>query len=844
MDFPSDQDLIAYVERENAERKTPVDRRDIARAFGIKGPARTELRATLRRLEDEGKLALDGKKTKKPGQLPPVTVLSIEKMDSQGDLVCKLTKDDSDAEVILFSSEAAKQKPPLGVGDRFLGKLHQDKGRVRATVIKALGKPAGRMLGVFRSTRSGGFVEPVSRKTKTSFEIAKSDTGGAEDGDLVWAEPKTQRGYGPRRGRVAEVIGSVDEQKNLSLIAVAEQDIPVEFPRKVIAESEALDLEASKHHKDLTALPLVTIDPASARDHDDAVHAEELEDGGFRLTVAIADVSYFVRPGTALDREAEKRGNSTYLPDRVIPMLPERLSNDLCSLREGEVRLALCCEIEIGAKGGKKKHRFFRAKIKNHQNLAYEKAQAIEDGAMEGPETVRTLFKAYRALVIARERRQPLDLDMPERVIETDKNGNVTGVSRKERMDAHRLIEEFMVLANVCAAETLQEHDREAIYRVHDAPDLERLDTLKEYLEGLGYSLPKAEDVASKNLNSVLQRAREREEMDIIAMSILRSQSQAVYDTKNIGHFGLSLKHYAHFTSPIRRYADLTVHRGIVRALGLGPGAERDEDSLRLQTVAEKISQTERASIQAERDTAARMLASYLEEQTGAVFPARVSGITRVGLFVSLDETGADGFIPARTLGWERFEHDEKRNAMVSEHSGAAYTLGMPVKVRLLEVTPVQGGLLFEMITKAGEPEEKNAKPARAPRAKKKPPLRAEKKKPVSRHEKAKIAASRSKNKKRRTDEEAEDTRERRAAKQAAEKKAAKERENEKRRGKPSGPRSDRREGDRSRRSGDGDAPAKFERRPRKGAAGKASARRAPARKGPAPRRGPPKGTR
>lgn len=731
MPLPQDAELIAYIERENAERPSPMTRRDIARAFGLKGPERAELRAALKRLEASGRLNLDGKRTKRPGQLPPVTVLVVNRMDDEGDLVCGLTGDEADVEILLPSSAAAKAKPPVGVGNRFLGRLHQDKDRVRATVIKALGKPEGRMLGVFRAGPRGGILEPVSRKTRTTFEISTNEAMNASDGDLVWAEAKPKRGYGPNRGRITEVVGSVSDERNLSLIAIAEQDIPIEFPAKVIREAEKVSFSPSAEHRDLMDLPLVTIDPATARDHDDAVHAEELDDGGFRLTVAIADVSYFVRPGSDLDREAEKRGNSVYLPDRVVPMLPERLSNDLCSLKEGKERLALCCRIDISAKGSKRSHRFFRARIRNHQNLAYEHAQAIEDGEVDGPDEVRTLFRAYRALKLARDRRHPLDLDMAERQIIMDDSGRVEGVLRKERKDAHRLIEEFMVLANVCAAETLQEHDRTAIYRVHDAPDLERLESLRTYLEGLGYSLPKADEVRAMHLNGVLARARERDEFDIIAMSVLRSQSQAIYATDNIGHYGLSLKRYAHFTSPIRRYADLTVHRGLVRALGLGPGGEREEDTLRLATVAEKISQTERAAIQAERDTAARLLASYLEEQTGATFAGRISGVTRVGLFVSLDETGADGFIPARTLGWERFEHDEARGAMVSEQSGAAFTLGMPVRVRLVEVTPVQGGLLFEMLSKPRLPEKKGT----------------EKKKP-SRHDRAKRAAERKTGKK------------------------------------------------------------------------------------------------
>ncbi len=729
MTLPTKKDLIAYIERENAVRKQPVDRREIARAFGIRGPARADLRALLKELEAEGSINLDGKKAKRPGQLPPVTILDVVGTDSEGDLLCSLPKVDTEQRAILPSAQAMTSKPPIGVGDRFLGRLSESGGELRAKVIKAFGKSSSRMLGVFQADRQGGRVEPVSRKVKNALLVARSDTMDAETGDLVWAEAKPQKGYGPPRGRVTERLGSVDDAANLSLIALAEHDIRLDFPDRVIREAQALDVAADPHHIDLRATPLVTIDPAEARDHDDAVFAEEHDDG-FRLLVAIADVSYFVRPGTALDAEAERRGNSVYLPDRVVPMLPERLSNDLCSLREGEDRLALVCEIEIGKGGGKTSHRFFRAVIKNHRNLAYERAQAIEDGDEQGPDGVKTLFKAYRALMMARERRQPLDLDMRERKLVMGEDGMVAGVTRKDRLDAHRLIEEFMVLANVCAAETLEEHERTCVYRVHDRPDPERLDGLRLYLEGLGYTLPKGDEVRASNLNGVLQKAREKDELDIIAMSVLRSQSQAVYDTTNIGHFGLSLSRYAHFTSPIRRYADLTVHRGLVRALGLGAGGVDDADEVRLPKIAEDISSCERAAVSAERDTEARMLAAFLEEQTGAVFEGRISGVTRAGLFISLNETGADGFVPMRSLGWERFEHDESKKALISEHSGAAFTLGQPVQVRLLEVTPLQGGLRFEMLSKPRHAKEQQDDA------------------PKSRHQKAKAAAARATGKK------------------------------------------------------------------------------------------------
>jgi ribonuclease R len=728
--FPSPEEISEFIDDRLKQDGEPPARRDIAKAFGLKGPDRANLRRLLSEMEDKGLIALSGKRARLRGSLPPVTVLDITGTDSEGDLECEpvgLDGEFVDIRITIAAKAADSAKPPVGVGDRVLARLREtEPGIYEAKPMKRIGQRRSRSLGVLSTGRRGGMVTPVNRKGGTAFDIAPGDLGGAEDGDLVWVEPLNERGYGPRRARIIETVGDVGASKNWSLVALAENDIPVEFPKSVVAEAEDMELPDLQHHEDLRDLPLITIDPKEAKDHDDAVHVAPI-DSGFRITVAIADVSWFVRPGSALDREAEKRGNSVYLVDRVVPMLPERLSNGLCSLRAREDRPALVCEIEIDAEGRKKSHRFRRAMIRCVAGLSYEEAQAAANGDLTArtrdlkESVIDPLYAAYQALQIARARRPSLSLELPERQIVLGEDGSVAEVRAKERMDAHKLIEAFMVLANVCAAETLERRNRPLVYRVHDAPDPERLDGLRQYLDSLGYSLPKGQVMTPTAFNRILAKAEAKDEIHLVSMAVLRTQSQAVYDTDNIGHFGLNLARYAHFTSPIRRYADLTVHRGLVAVAKLGPGGAKAADEARLDKVAEHISDTERRAVSAERSTQDRFLAAYLDNKVGGEFSGRIAGLTRAGLFVNLDETGADGFVPARTLWQDFFDHDEKTQRLVGRNTGAIYRMGQKVRVRLLEATPLQGGLRFEMLT---DPEEadgtapRDGKPRRARRTK------------------------------------------------------------------------------------------------------------------------------
>jgi ribonuclease R len=527
--------------------------------------------------------------------------------------------------------------------------------------------------------------------------------------------------------KVVERIGSFSSEKAVSLIAIHAHKIPNVFSPAALAEAEAARTATLAGREDWRTLPLVTIDPPDAKDHDDAVLAEPDPDpenpGGFVLTVAIADVAAYVRPGSALDREALERGNSVYFPDRVVPMLPERISNDLCSLRENEDRPALAMRMVIDAHGKKRRHTLHRIMMRSRAKLAYAQAQAAIDGAPDeatGPlvaPVLKPLWDAYAALKVARGQRKPLDLDLPERKILLDKDGKVDRITVPQRLDAHRLIEEFMILANVAAAELLEEKRQLLVYRAHGEPSVEKLHALSEFLQTIGIKFAKGQVVTSGQFNGILAKVRGTEHEQIVNDVVLRTQAQAEYAADNYGHFGLHLRRYAHFTSPIRRYADLIVHRALIRAERLGDGALPDMQKDQLTEIALRISAAERRAMAAERETVDRLIAAHLSDKIGATFEGRIAGVTRAGLFVKLAETGADGFVPAATLGDEFFRYEESLHALVGSRSGSVLRLGDPVSVRLVEAAPIAGALRFELLDgENGGRRPRTGKPSRGPR--------------------------------------------------------------------------------------------------------------------------------
>ena len=736
--LPSKQDILDFLASTTGE----AGKREIARAFGVKGSDRIALKALLRDMTDDGLIGGSRRKLSRPGILPPVTVLEITGRDRDGEFVAKPASWDEEhgpPPRILMVESRREAGPTAGVGDRVLARitpLGAEAGYpYQARTIKKLPRTAGRsLLGIFRALPGGtGVIDPVDRKQLREWPVPRGSTGDAENGELVRFELARSGRFGVQGARVIERVGSPSAQRATSLIAIHAHGIPDVFPQAALAEADAAKEPDLKRREDLRHLPLVTIDPVDARDHDDAVWAEADPDprnrGGFVVIVAIADVAAYVKPGSALDKEARKRGNSVYFPDRVVPMLPERISNDLCSLKEGEARACLAVRMVFDRDGRKLDHRFARGVMRSAASLTYEQAQAAIDGRTDETtapllDTVlRPLWGAYACLAIARNERGPLDLDLPERKILLDDSGRVRAVVSPPRLDAHRLIEEFMIAANVAAAETLEAKRSPLIYRVHDAPSKEKLLALGDFLATIGQKLPKSGVIKPAHFNRILADTRATPTAELVGEVVLRSQAQAEYNPGNFGHFGLNLRRYAHFTSPIRRYADLIVHRALVRALGFGNDGLTDAEVGELEEIAQAISDTERRAMAAERETADRLIAAHLADRIGATFAARVSGLVRTGLFVRLLETGADGFVPASSIGHEYFYHDEVRQALVGEETGLAYRLGDPVEVRLVEAIPTAGALRFEMLSEGRSLGGAGAKPKRpgAPHAKGKP---------------------------------------------------------------------------------------------------------------------------
>ena len=720
--LPSREEVLAFIAREG-ERGTKVGKREIARAFGLGAAERIGLKRLLKDLEAEGHVDRRRRIVHRAGELPPVVLADVVARDPDGDLIAQPVEwDEAEqgaAPRILIASSARRLRPgetAPTLGDRALVRIEKagetEGPAYMGRVIKVLPRAKAASLGVYRALPGGGGrIVPVDRKAKgAELQVAPGDEGQAQDGDLVSVSVTRDRRYGLPMAKIRERLGSLKSERAVSLIAIHAHAIPHVFAPSILEEAAGARTVGLAGREDWRDIPLVTIDPADARDHDDAVHAAPDPDpdnpGGFILAVAIADVAAYVRPGSPLDREALERGNSVYFPDRVVPMLPERISNDLCSLRPLEDRPALAVRIVIDSEGRKRRHGFHRVMMRSAGKLAYVQAQDAIDGRADdvsGPllePALRPLFAAYDALKRAREARQPLDLDLPERKLRLDEKGHVLGVSVPPRLEAHRLIEEFMILANVCAAETLEKAGSALIYRVHDEPSPEKMRALGEVLASIDIKLPSQGALRPALFNRILARVRDTQFQHLVNEVVLRTQAQAEYAAENYGHFGLALRRYGHFTSPIRRYADLVVHRALITALKLGedglPAATSREQ---LAEVAARISAAERRAMAAERETTDRLIAFHLADRVGATFDGRIGGVTKAGLFVTLDETGASGFVPAATLGAEYFHYDEPGHALVGERTGETFRLGDPVSVQLVEAAPMAGALRFEMLS-------------------------------------------------------------------------------------------------------------------------------------------------
>ncbi len=740
--FPSKAEIIEYINSSSGR----IGKRDIARAFGIKGDNRTKLKHLLRDLINNGDVVYQHRVFENPRNIPSVIICQVGDLNEDGDFgllpLSEEVKNRSNISIILPNKEAKRLKP----FDKVLVRLKKSGSEsgveiYSAKVIKQVDKSEKTdLLGIFyfdENAQAGtsdhlGFIEPVDKKDHNQYRVSLiAPNIELEDGDLVSFELAKNRG---RTGKGASITlrhGSPRGEKAISLIALHAYEIPHIFPNEVIAESEnckeiANSAVAKNLREDLTHLPFVTIDPADAKDHDDALYAEpDAAKGnldGYKIYVAIADVSEYIKPFSEMDKEAFKRGNSVYFPDQVVPMLPERISNNLCSLRENEMRPAMVAIIRINKNGRKLGQRFVRALIKSHAKLSYQQAQKAFDGELDN--TTKDIYEyglapilaAYKCLCIARDNRQPLALDLPERKIVLDDSGLVENVIIPNRLEAHKLVEECMILANVAAAETLEKRQQPLIYRIHEQPSLAKVEALNEFLKDLDISVSQNDDLAPHMFNQILHKAKQQSNAEMINISVLRAQMQAVYHPENVGHFGLNLRKYAHFTSPIRRYADLIVHRALIAALNLGDDGLTDHEIERLDEIAEHISTTERRAMKAERDTKDRLIAEFLSEKIGARFAARISGVIHAGLFLELSETGADGFVPISTINGY-YSYDEVTKMLFDRKTRSGYRMGDSVEVELSEANAANGSLTFKMLSKptkiSGKPPKNTTTPRR-----------------------------------------------------------------------------------------------------------------------------------
>ncbi|MES2327624.1 MAG: ribonuclease R [Pseudomonadota bacterium] len=724
--LPSRKQILDFI----ATSDQPAGKREIARAFGLSGQDKIDLKRLLKDMADEGLIdSSPGRAFHQAGGVPKVTVLRVQLVDDSGRVFAVPEQWHAETAAPRIRLVERGKRSALGIGDRVLCRTEQTGDAFIAHPMKKLERSAELVLGVVRRDGERLWLSPVDKKERREFSIA--DLKDAEAGDLVLCEVA---GRPPRvQARVDAVLGDPFAPRSFSLIAIYKHGLRAEFAREAIDEAHRVSKQPLGEREDLTHLPIVAIDPEDARDHDDAIWAEADGEGGWNAIIAIADVSFYVRPGSELDREARARGNSVYFPDRVVPMLPEELSADICSLKEGEARAAMACHLKIAKDGTLKSWRFTRAKVCIAANIAYEDAQAAIDAAaeervevssptcsmpeVEGPvskelveKALKPLWACWRALFAARQKRDPLELDLPERRVMLDEKGRIMSIAPRDRLDAHRLVEDYMIAANVAAARALEAKKAPVMYRIHEPPSREKLVALKDYLATFGIEFAMGQVIKPGTFNRVIERIGDADGRQEIMEQLLRTQMQARYGPERLGHFGLALATYAHFTSPIRRYADLLVHRGLVKAYGLGEGGLPPGDEERFEQIGEQISMLERRAMEAERDTIDRYVAAFLADQVGQLVECRITGIQPFGFFATVDNLGGDGLVFAKDLGREYYRYDEAARTLVGDESGETYRVGQRLTLRLAEANPVSGSLRFQL------PEGSYGGPAAPPR--------------------------------------------------------------------------------------------------------------------------------
>ncbi|MBB4076328.1 ribonuclease R [Bartonella fuyuanensis] len=711
--LPHKKEILSFIN----ENPNKLSKREITKAFNLKGDSRIWLKNILRELKDQNLISKSKQRKREINKikLPPIALVKIIEHNKDGCFIAQPLEweEDTKPNIAIHSFHHIKGGS-IGVGDHILVKIFRNKNPQSSPytghIIRKIDVSPKSTFGVVRKLENNQWrLDPIDRKT--SELIAEiSPEMKIKIGDLVEVEIKKNTGYGLKSAQIKNVLGHIENEKTLSMIALLSKGIPYIFPESVLKQVKHIKAAKMDNREDWRQLPFITIDPPDAKDHDDAVYATKDKDsannGGWIVIVAIADVSHYIKTGSALDKEALKRGNSVYFPDTVVPMLPERLSHDLCSLREGKERPALAVRMIFDANGNKRKHSFHRIMMRVKAKLSYQEVQLarkkhINERNIPLLENILyPLWEAYTCLKAARNRRQPLKLEITEKKIILDQNGCIQDVINEEHLEAHRLIEEFMIQANIAASETLKKHHQPFIYRIHDKPSLAKQEILRNFLQSLGIPLSRSTELTSARLNRILEKAAHTQQQDLVNQVILRSQSQAEYNPKNNGHFGLNLQNYTHFTSPIRRYADLIIHRALIKALKLGNDQLTDIQEQNLAEIATQISLYERRAMMAERETTDRLVAHYLVNKIGRIFIGRISGVTKAGLFISLDKLNTDGFVHISTLKNDYYHFDEAQHILVGQRNYKGYQLSDIVEVKLITVQPFSGALHFELLTK------------------------------------------------------------------------------------------------------------------------------------------------
>lgn len=600
-------------------------------------------------------------------------------------------------------------------GDRVAARLSgtDQRGRPEGTIVKVLERGTTQIVGRLRDESGICFVIPDNPRIGHRVLVPRDRLAQAQSGQVVLVELIEQPSKTAQPlGHVIRVLGEHAAPGMETEIAIHSHGLPFEFPAEAVAEADrfgsAVSAAAKRDREDIRELPLVTIDGEDARDFDDAVWCEETKTG-WRLIVAIADVSSYVAPQSALDREAQHRGTSVYFPNRVLPMLPEALSNGLCSLNPQVDRLCLACEMRITKNGKVTRARFFEGVMRSAARLTYTKVAAYLANASSVSEEVRALgplleqlHSLFKALHYARLDRGALDFDAPELKVRFDADGRVAAFVEYTRNDAHRLIEECMIAANVQAAKFLKKHRIPSLYRVHGQPEEDRLEQLRQFLQGFGIHLPTDRELAPKDLSAVLKRVVGSEEAQLIDTVVVRSLPQAVYQPANIGHFGLALEEYAHFTSPIRRYPDLMVHRGIRHILQGGTVEDFGWSPNTMAQLGQQCSFTERRADEATRDALSWLKCEYMQDKVGEEFDGIVTSVVDFGLFVRLKGLQIDGLVHVSALGAEYFSRDRSGFRMVASRSGRVFKLGDHLRVRLINVIIDERKIDFELADTRG----------------------------------------------------------------------------------------------------------------------------------------------